>query len=64
MPKLPRGKDGSMRLRASARGVWPNGIHWSEGEERTIPAGYPTPDTLPDFLEPVKASKKPAKKAE
>ena len=63
MPKLPRGKDGAMRLRASARGVWPSGIHWTEGEERVLPAGYPTPESLPDFLEPVKAKKPAPKKA-
>jgi hypothetical protein len=28
-------------------GTWPNGIHWTLGETRTIPANWPGGDTEP-----------------
>lgn len=33
-----------MRLRALADGEWPTGIHWTVGEERTVPADWPGAD--------------------
>lgn len=36
-----------LRYRATAAGEWPSGIHWSPGEERTLPDGYPVPDDGP-----------------
>lgn len=35
----------------SYTGMWPMGVHWSPGEVRTIPEGYPGADTThPDGL--------------
>ena len=37
-----------MRLRSSSfTGQWPTGIHWSPGETRELPVGYPVPPEDP-----------------
>lgn len=44
-PKAPVTTDDlpTRRLRATRHGEWPNGIQWTPGEGRTLPAGYPVP---------------------
>lgn len=38
--------------RAAGRGEWPTGIHWSPGEVRAIPPGYPITEPPPEWLSP------------
>lgn len=41
-----------MKLRARQMGEWPPGIHWTAGEVRDVPGGYPGADgPLPGWLE-------------
>ena len=43
-----------MRLRSiDFVGAWPPGIHWSPGEERELPEGYPVEGEPPAGLERV-----------
>lgn len=39
--------------RASGAGEWPVGIHWSPGEVREIPPGYPITEPVPAWVEVV-----------
>lgn len=38
--------------RARASGEWPTGIHWTPGEVRAIPPGYPIAEPPPEWLAP------------
>jgi hypothetical protein len=49
-----------MKLKATRRGEWPTGLHWTEGEVRTVT--IPEGADVPAWLELAKAPKK-AKKA-
>ena len=52
-----------MKLKATRRGEWPTGLHWTEGEVRTvtIPEGAELPAWLSQEREAKKAKKaKPA----
>jgi len=50
---MPR-RASTRRFRARARGEWPEGVHWSPGEERDVPADWPGADgTPPAWLEEV-----------
>ena len=67
MAKLKLGRDGMARLKASKTCEWPTGIHYTAGEERDVPSGYPgAKDDAPEHLERVTKgkAKKAKKKAE
>lgn len=36
---------------ATAAGEWPPGIHWSAGETRALPPGWPVPAERPEWLQ-------------
>lgn len=42
---------------------WPQGLHWSAGEVRTIPDGYPVEGDPPGWLVLVEDAPAPPKKA-
>ena len=48
-----------MEYQATARGEWPNGVHWTAGEVRDIEA--PEGEPVPAFIKPAKKTKKAAK---
>lgn len=53
-----------MKYTATGSGEWPVGIHWSPGETKTVPPGYPGADAdSPPWLKPTKKKAK-AKKTE
>ena len=51
-----------MTLRALTAGEWPTGIHWTPGEVRRLPDGYPVPGDPPAWLEHVEESDPPTKR--
>ncbi len=40
----------SLTWTSSARGEWPTGVHWSPGETRTLPPGYPVDEPPPAWI--------------
>ena len=48
-----------MRYKSTGTGEWPVGIHWSPGEIKDVPDGYPGGDTTPaPWLKPAKKKAK------
>ena len=52
-----------MKYVSTGTGEWPIGIHWSPGEVKDVPSGYPGADTAPpSWLKPAKKKAKAKKK--
>lgn len=50
-----------MTYRATQPGEWPTGVHWTPGEVRRLPDGYPVAGDPPAWLEPVEEAPAPPK---